>query len=214
MQESAFAIELCVKVTAPDPPPHPPPPAPAESSPTGVAVNAESNSKTSLTNMLSRLRTSSPEPKVSTLVSLPPAPRRLVMVVVGLKPYRKLWTNSARPGESVMEYLLLNGCPAVVVPVRVGTPLVGWDALTLEMLWKLDEAKSEGVVSVLCEYLDLCVDWVRVVVGPGEDEGAKRDAVRDAVKVLVGSAVKTKDSKPVKKEIDEDRCGIAMWRIP
>jgi hypothetical protein len=136
----------------------------------------------------------------------------MVMIVVGLKPYRKLWTNSARPGESVMEYLLLNGCPAVVVPVRVGTPLVGWDALTLDMLWKLDEERSEGVVKVLCEYLDLCVDWGRVVVG--EDDGTKRDAVRDAVRVLVGSAGKTKDSKEVKKEGDEDRCGIAMWRIP
>ena len=146
------------------------------------------------------------------------------MVVVGLKPHRKLWTTSARPGESVIEYLLLNGCPAVVVPVRVGTPLVAWDALTLDMLWKMvgpDQQRFAGVVNVLCEYLDLCVDWGRVIVPPGEDgedaeasEEVKKDVVRDAVRMLVGSAVKTRDSKEVKKEVDENRCGIAMWRIP
>ncbi len=62
----------------------------------------------------------------------------MVIVLVGLKPHRKLWTTSARPGESVINYLLLNGCPAIVVPVKVGAPLLAWDALTLEELWKVE----------------------------------------------------------------------------
>lgn len=45
----------------------------------------------------------------------------MVMVVVGLKPHRiNLWTSSQRPHESVMYYQLMNGCPAIIVPVRLG----------------------------------------------------------------------------------------------
>jgi hypothetical protein len=64
----------------------------------------------------------------------------MVILCVGLKPHRSLWTTSARPGESVIKYLLLNGCPAIVVPVKIGAPLVAWDALTLEELWKVPRA--------------------------------------------------------------------------
>jgi hypothetical protein len=103
----------------------------------------------------------------------------MVLLVLGIKPHRHYWTTSARPSESVIEYILLNGCPAIVVPVRPGSPLIGWDTLTLEQLHKIgkqpggvESTKAKGVVKVLLEYLDLCVDWERVVV-PGGDVGAE-----------------------------------------
>lgn len=137
----------------------------------------------------------------------------------------------------MINYVLCNGCPAVVVPAKVGAPLLAWDGLTLEQLWSLklpDEEKGgegtaksadgrfEGVVNVISEYLELCVDWERVVVPQGEkavkksdvDGEAKKEAVRDAITLLLAAAVRTRTSKEVKKEIDRDRCGIAMWRIP
>ena len=81
--------------------------------------------------LFNRSRTPSPEPQ---LVPLPPAPvpRRLVILVIGLKPHRKIWTSSQRPSESVINYQLLDGCPAIVVPVKLGAPLLAWDSLTLE----------------------------------------------------------------------------------
>jgi hypothetical protein len=147
----------------------------------------------------------------------------MVVLLVGLKPHRKMWSTSARPEESVINYILLNGCPAIVVPVKVGAPLVAWDGLTLEQLWKVilpaeKEAKSvdgrfEGIVDVLFEYLDLCVDWERVA-SPAVQDGDGKSAVKSALTVLVAGAVKSAVSNEVKKEVDEDRCGIAMWRIP
>lgn len=149
----------------------------------------------------------------------------MVVLLVGLKPHRKLWTTSARPGESVINYVLLNGCPALVVPVMVGAPLVAWDTLTLEQLWGIElpaeggrsqSGKFEGVVDVLFEFLDLCVDWDRVA-SEGKEEmplEEKRVTVRDAVQLLVAAAIRTKDSKEAKKEVDKERAGIAMWRIP
>lgn len=191
----------------------------------------------SISNMFSRSRTPSPEPELAA-VPPPPVPRRMVILVVGLKPHRKLWTSSARPGESVINYVLLNGCPSVVVPVKTGAPLLAWDGLTLEQLWEVEmpsvegekstSGKFEGIVDVLFEYVDLCVDWDRMVLGEdvhdvvlNEEEGtldageaAKKKALKDALSLLVAGAIKSKNSKEAKKELDADRSGIAMWRIP
>ncbi|THH19628.1 hypothetical protein EW146_g1602 [Bondarzewia mesenterica] len=186
----------------------------------------------SLSNVFSRSRTPSPEPKLTPLPP-PPTPRRLVLLVVGLKPHRHLWTTSARPGESVMYYQLLNGCPALVVPVKVGAPLVAWDGLTLEHLSKIPlpdgdkkgdpDSKFEGVVSVLYEFLDLCIDWARVVLEIDGKEGAeneetseevKKDAVKAALRLFVAGTIRSGESKAVKDEVDKERSGIAMWRIP
>lgn len=174
---------------------------------------------------------------------LPPAPvpRRLVILVVGLKPHRKIWTSSQRPSESVINYQLLDGCPAIVVPVKLGAPLLAWDSLTLEQLWEIElpaeggksaSGKFEGIVNVLFEYVDMCVDWERFVAPVVADrdsattsdkgEGEGRDAVREtkqqclrgALEVIVAAAVRSGESKEVKKEVDKERSGIAMWRIP
>lgn len=188
----------------------------------------------------------------------------MVILVVGLKPHRKAWTLSARPGESVLNYVLFNGCPAVVVPVKPGAPLIAWDCLTLEQLCEIDlppppqdddrndekdlrsaSGKYEGICDVVFEYLDLCVDWARVIIqvdgqleksAPEEahlqvpvtsnqdeaagiatsssDVDAAREAVKGAVHLLVAAAIRSKSSKEARKEIDRDRGGIAMWRIP
>lgn len=193
----------------------------------------------SLSNLFSRSRTPSPEPQLTPLPA-PPTPRRMVILVVGLKPHRAgLWTTSARPSESVMYYHLLNGCPAVVVPVKVGAPLVAWDTLTLEELWKVALPKEDseattdtggfgGIVSVINEYLDLCVDWDRVVLSTQQggadaseavedihtDITSKKRAVKDALTLLIAAAVRSGESKEVKNKVDKERSGIAMWRIP
>ncbi len=137
-----------------------------------------------------------------------------------------------------MYYQLLNGCPAVVVPVKVGSPLVAWDALTLEEFWKislpkegesLEGCKFDGIVKVLSEYLDLCVDWARVSLSKDPEEGVlepsssevtsddlekKKLAVKEALTLLVAGAVRSGESKDVKDKVDKGRSGIAMWRIP
>ncbi|KAJ7057761.1 hypothetical protein C8F01DRAFT_1150989 [Mycena amicta] len=183
-----------------------------------------------LSNLMRSRPPSPTEPDViHTALPTPPKPRRMVVLLVGLKPHRTLWTTSARPGESVINYILLNGCPAIVIPARVGAPLVAWDTLTLEELWKVplpaqdietEEAggKLGGIVNVLFEYLDMCVEWERFVVSgneekPSELEGAKK-ALKRALVLLVAAAIRSKESKEVKKEVDKERSGIAMWRIP
>ncbi|KAJ6571856.1 hypothetical protein B0H19DRAFT_936279 [Mycena capillaripes] len=222
LAESALVIKLCSEV--PSTPPTPPEP--------HHSLSIPKMSMPSLSNLL-HSRPSSPSEPVHALAALPqpPAPRRMVILCVGLKPHRTLWTTSARPGESVINYVLLNGCPAIVVPVKVGAPLVAWDALTLEELWKVplpaDEPEAEnttaalgkfgGIVNVFFEYLDMCVDWERVVVSgdPGKPSDMDaRKALKSALGLLVAAAIRSGSSKEVKKEVDKERSGIAMWRIP
>ncbi|KAJ7836636.1 hypothetical protein B0H13DRAFT_2239969 [Mycena leptocephala] len=154
------------------------------------------------TNLL-HSRPPSPSEPVHTLAALPtpPAPRRMVILCVGLKPHRKLWSTSARPGESVLNYILLNGCPQSC-PCQVGAPLIAWDTLTLEQLWKNTATKFGGIAHVLFEYLDMCVDWERVVVSgdpekPSDMDGRK--ALQSALGMLVAAAIRSGNSKEVKK---------------
>ena len=194
----------------------------------------------SLSSVFARSRTPSPEPSLTPLTP-PPMPRRIVLVVLGLKPHRLLWTTSARPSESVIYYNLLNGCPAVVLPVKTGAPLVAWDTLTLEELWKVEipedengatsTSKFEGIISVLSEYLEMCVDWGRVCVPKFEtpqkkvdgtvdkqqerleSDDEKRTELKSALRLLVSGAIRSGQSRAVRSEVDKERSGIAMWRI-
>jgi hypothetical protein len=87
-----------------------------------------------------------------------------------------------------------------------------------------------GIVQILFEYLDLCVDWGRVnvpstVTPSGSEDGRsdsvadvqhleKRTALRDSLALLVSAAIQSGRSKEVTEEVDETHGGIAMWRIP
>ncbi|KAL2061124.1 hypothetical protein VTL71DRAFT_7397 [Oculimacula yallundae] len=154
------------------------------------------------------IREESPPPVLQEIVQ---PPRRLAVVLLGVKPHRLgMWTSSARPSESVLKYVLLNGAPTIVLPALAGAPLLAWDTLTLKQL-QARKGEYDGVVRILYEYLSLCVDWERVTVGEG-DEGRKK-AVHDAVELVVAAAVQSADSRAVAKEIDLDRAGIVIFRI-
>lgn len=126
-----------------------------------------------------------------------------------------------------------------MVPVKVGAPLLAWDTLTVEQLWKIElpdeddkktkSGKFEGIADVIFEYLDLCVDWDRFKLektqnevdlaetqgfGNDKEQEAKSKVLKGAVTLLVAAAIRSKDSKEVRNELDPERSGIAMWRIP
>lgn len=114
-----------------------------------------------------------------------------------------------------MNYILLNGCPAVVVPVKTGCPMVAWNALTLEHLHKLqpDTTELEGIVDVFYEFLDLCVDWDRVETEKSKEKD-QRAALKEVIRGLLEAAIQTRESREALKIIDPQRSGVAMWRIP
>jgi len=162
-----------------------------------------------------------------------PPERRLLITVVGIKPHRTsaAWSTSHRPEESIIRYQMLNGVPSLVIPAKTGCPLVAWDTLTLDSFYKIDKERGaagvQGVADVLVEYLSFCIDWERVLVPDGfvgdgsasdgekeAGEGRKKQLLKDAVGVLVAGIVKSRESKAVKDDVDLDRAGVVMFRIP
>ncbi|KIO16808.1 hypothetical protein M407DRAFT_33539 [Tulasnella calospora MUT 4182] len=150
--------------------------------------------------------------------------RRMIILPIGIKPHRaRAWTSSARPGESVMRYVLFNGqCPSVVVPVKPGSPLVAWHTPTLAQLGEIGKGGGvEGVVRILLEYVELCVDWERMLVvvskgriGAGGEKELKMQAIKDALTLLVGNLVEAGQSQDVKEKVDLDRAEIVFFRLP
>lgn len=78
-----------------------------------------------------------------------------------------------------------------------------------------EEERFEGVVGAIAEFIGTCVDWerVRALQNAGLNDEQKEDAVKDAVRVLVGAAIRTRESEKAREEVDEHRAGLAMWRI-
>ncbi|KUJ15045.1 uncharacterized protein LY89DRAFT_720451 [Mollisia scopiformis] len=153
----------------------------------------------------------SPDSPPPTLQATVPPPRQLAVILLGLEPHRLgMWTSSARPSESVLQYILLNGAPTIILPALAGAPLIAWNTLTLRQI-QAKRDKYDGIVRILFEYISLCVDWARVTVGEGVEDREK--AVRDALELVVASAAQSFDSKRVKKDVDLDRAGIVIFRI-
>ncbi|KZO98656.1 hypothetical protein CALVIDRAFT_548985 [Calocera viscosa TUFC12733] len=177
-------------------------------------------------------RSPSPKPDGTLVTAGEIPPRRLLVCLTGIKPHRALWATSARPGESIFHYLLLDGVPAIVLPALPGCPLVAWDTLTLADMYKkvpddnVEPENWQGVVKILFEYLSMCVDWDRLIVpvptGEAEngektlepDMEVKQKALQDAIDLLVEGAMRSVEYKEVKKNVDIDRAGIVMFRMP
>lgn len=226
LEKSAYHITLCDASTAD------PVLAQVKGSLMSQGDSKEDNSDhylLSVSKALDRFHSRPSSPVPSTTSTGPPPPRRIILLLIGLKPHRKLWATSKRPSESMIKYLIFEGCPVIVLPAKTGAPLLAWHSSTVENLWKLNipgvepvepnQAEDfDGVVDAIFQFLDICViEWDRVVVkdlSSNFTEEKRKEVVKDAVRVLVAAAVKTRDSEEVKKELDEDRCGIAMWRIP
>jgi hypothetical protein len=223
------------------PPTTPPPPvvnAPAEpaSYPTTALVisNRATTMIDKLTDQINQLRGVPSQPEADAAldsgpaIPVPPPNRRMVVLVLAISPHRAgVWTSSARPGESVMNYTLLNGCPALVVPIKPGCPLIAWHAVTLKTLQcikgGIDGKEFKRILDDLANYMELCVDDARVELAPnyaeqsgltGTEMENKRNAVRAGMQLVLAGAVRSSTSSKVKKEVDSERAGIVFFRIP
>ena len=125
--ESATVLNLCEV---------PPAPIPSANSADPATAPAAASHGFSLGALKSKIHsTTPPAPPVDP--SAPPPPRRMLLTVIAIAPHRLgLWSSSQRPEESVLRYSLFDGCPAVVIPVLPGTPLMSWVCLfTFGQVW-------------------------------------------------------------------------------
>lgn len=138
--------------------------------------------------------------------------KRMLVTFVGISPYRAgMWSTSRRPGVSLMHYHLLNGCPALVIPVTESAPINAWSPVTLKTITDLnyDPGPLHGMI---CEFLDsvASVQDILPKLQPRYEELLGR-----CISFVVGGAVGLKNAEiptEVLKKLDPERAGIAFFR--
>ncbi|CCA71034.1 hypothetical protein PIIN_04969 [Serendipita indica DSM 11827] len=218
--EPGLTPEAAQKLEAEARPPSPkgPPPAAAAQGPTTMIDRVQDQ-----INQWIKTKPDSQAKEDSVAPNVPPMPpnRRMVVLVLAISPHRAgVWTSSQRPGESVINYTLLNGCPALVVPIKLGCPLIAWHAVTLKTLQGLkggvDGPAFQSTLRALNTYMEFCVDEERLELPPlyAEQGISKQKAVSIGLELVLAGAVRSGTNAKVKKEIDSERAGIVFFRIP
>ncbi|KAI9863234.1 MAG: hypothetical protein M1824_000434 [Vezdaea acicularis] len=138
---------------------------------------------------------------------------RLIVLFLGISPYRggkDVWSSSRRPSEGLLLFHLLNGCPALVLPVNKQAPLLAWSPWTLLQMWSGQPYDAGLQHSELCEYLDTLVE-----LGKCYDVVQSRyeDVLARCMSLVINGAMNTKYVNPeVLKKVDPERAGIVMFR--
>ncbi|KAF8422860.1 hypothetical protein EV426DRAFT_604071 [Tirmania nivea] len=138
--------------------------------------------------------------------------RRLLVTFLGITPYRAgMWSTSRRPGASLIHYHLLNGCPALVIPVGENCPITAWSPVTMSTITQFG-FDLVPLHDMVCRYLDSVIRMEGVLPKLREkyDEVLSR-----CVSLVVNGAVRLKDAevpREVMKKLDPERAGIAFFR--
>jgi hypothetical protein len=104
---------------------------------------------------------------------------------------------------------LLDGCPALVIPVTGQAPICAWSPWTLQQI-QSDRYRPEVQHEQICEWLDTIIslkDCYESVCNRYEDILAR------AVSMVVNGAVNAQNADPaILGDVDPERAGIVMFR--
>ncbi|KAI9722614.1 MAG: hypothetical protein M1812_001545 [Candelaria pacifica] len=142
---------------------------------------------------------------------------RLILLFVGISPFRTLWSTSRRPGAGQLTFHLLDGCPALVLPVQATrTPILAWSPWTLDQMKAGPAAGYQAQVQhhQICEWLSPLVE--RNGLYPCvRDQAAFDRVVGRVISMIINGAVavppKGLDGKFLGK-VDGERAGIVAFR--
>ncbi|KAI9793635.1 MAG: hypothetical protein M1835_007107 [Candelina submexicana] len=86
---------------------------------------------------------------------------RLILLFTGISPFRaNMWSTSRRPGAGQLIFHLLDGCPALVLPVQATrTPVLAWSPWTLNQMKAGPAAGYQAQV----QHQQIC-EWVSPLV--------------------------------------------------
>lgn len=113
----------------------------------------------------------------------------------------QLWKIELPPNEAALGPLLSTGEPPKGAEDKEG------------------KSTYANVVNALFEFLDQCTNWEWVEL-PGNGRGRnvaeseRKEGVKRAVALLVAAAIRSRQSEGVLRQVQKERAGIAMWRIP
>ncbi|KAJ4318344.1 hypothetical protein N0V94_004474 [Neodidymelliopsis sp. IMI 364377] len=138
---------------------------------------------------------------------------RLLILFTAISPYRaNMWSTSRRPGAGTLIFQLLNGCPALVVPVTAQAPICAWSPWTLaQMRSPASRYQAEVQHEQICEYLDTVISLPHV--DPVVRE-RYTGVLGRSVSLVINGALATEKSVNVAGmgKVDAERAGVVMLR--
>jgi hypothetical protein len=148
-----------------------------------------------------------PQPTTSTSFD------RLFISLVGIKPFRTTWASSRRPDEGRLHYHSPDGVPAIVLPVKAGTPLISWHASTLKDAFTGDvnEWQTQSRQDVF-SFLEQVIDWQFVQMPNFSKKVDSYALLQSSVALMVASAAMLKSNKEAKNQLDLERSGVIFLR--
>jgi hypothetical protein len=154
----------------------------------------------------------------------------MVILFTGISPYRGVWSQSRRPGCGTIIFHLLDGCPALVIPVTSRAPICAWSPWTLSQMRAAQNSFAPGPPQQIgmmpmpaqpgtynpewqheqiCEFLDSVISVPHI-----------NPAIRDryvevlgrSVSLVVNGALALENCRPLLGKLDPERAGIVMFR--
>ncbi|KAF1914940.1 hypothetical protein BDU57DRAFT_520189 [Ampelomyces quisqualis] len=147
---------------------------------------------------------------------------RMVILFTGIAPYRGVWSQSRRPGCGTIIFHLLDGCPALVIPVTKAAPITAWSPWTLSQMRAApsavagySDAQNSGGYSPewqheqICEFLDTIISIPHV--HPALQQNYVHVLSR-MVSLVINGALALDRCTPILGKLDPTRAGICMLR--
>ncbi|KAL9128319.1 MAG: hypothetical protein Q9217_002974 [Psora testacea] len=142
---------------------------------------------------------------------------RLFITFTGIDPFRAgMWSTSRRPGCGQLHFHILNGCPALVMPVSTAkAPVLAWSP------WTLNQMQNSGVSGYragthheeICNWLLELVERQGLYPCVKNIVGAFERIMGKVVTMIINGALmapKGKDGRALGK-VDPERAGIVMF---
>ena len=138
--------------------------------------------------------------------------QRLLVLFLGISPWRtQAWSQARNPNEARFNVHLLNGIPALVLPVTAQAPVCAWSPWTLQQMHS-SQFDMEKQCSEIFSFLETIISIKDV------NESMRlsyRDLLWLGIRAIVQGALGTQAvAKEIEKttNLDLQRAGVVMFR--
>lgn len=149
---------------------------------------------------------------------------RMVILFTGIAAYRGVWSQSRRPGCGTIIFHLLDGCPALVIPVTKAAPITAWSPWTLSQMrtaaftapgYNAQATSGASGYSPEWQHEQIC-EWLDTIISlPHVNPMLQKnyvDVLSRMVSLVINGALALERCTPILGKLDPERAGIVMMR--
>jgi hypothetical protein len=149
---------------------------------------------------------------------------RMLILFTGIAPYRGVWSQSRRPGCGMLIFHLLDGCPALVIPVTKAAPITAWSPWTLSQMrtaastapgFNAAATAGAGGYSPEWQHEQIC-EWLDTIISVPHVSPALQknytEVLGRMVSLVINGALALERCTPILGKLDPERAGICMFR--